>query len=412
MDDLGGRDYHLDDGGLLVLALLMQIYDHVYDQIKIDTARDAHDDSALTDVATSIAAQWDWDSPLAMPVQYTERGLAALLGCIADPAIARNLYSEVRDKPDPPYPALALRSFATWAGGIAPQKTWPALLWLLSNAYQMLGEVEAAEAVLLRAEPLDPEWGLTLEWLARFAVDRGEVEHGLALLRRAQVSPDHPYLDMLLGMQAPERRDLGRNDKCWCGSGHKYKSCHLRHERLALEQRAYWLHMKAHLALFEDPGFCAQAVETAKNLSQYPDAPQGDDLHPLAVDAVLFEGGGFAQFVDRRGYLLPDDERNLAQRWLSVQRAVYELVFVDPGVSVTLRDVKSGETTRVVADDQGPELKVGGLYCARIVPAGDTMQIFSPMVPVPPKQLDHLKDVLSGQPSPVELIDALKHRRD
>lgn len=25
----------------------------------------------------------------------------------------------------------------------------------------------------------------------------------------------------------PERQNLGRNDLCWCGSGKKYKRCHL-----------------------------------------------------------------------------------------------------------------------------------------------------------------------------------------
>ncbi|OQY24859.1 MAG: hypothetical protein B6I35_00555 [Anaerolineaceae bacterium 4572_32.2] len=31
----------------------------------------------------------------------------------------------------------------------------------------------------------------------------------------------------------PERQALGRNDPCWCGSGKKYKHCHLREDRVA-----------------------------------------------------------------------------------------------------------------------------------------------------------------------------------
>ena len=27
--------------------------------------------------------------------------------------------------------------------------------------------------------------------------------------------------------QQPQRKSLGRNDPCWCGSGKKYKNCHL-----------------------------------------------------------------------------------------------------------------------------------------------------------------------------------------
>jgi uncharacterized protein YchJ len=25
----------------------------------------------------------------------------------------------------------------------------------------------------------------------------------------------------------PKKRKLGRNERCWCGSGKKYKKCHL-----------------------------------------------------------------------------------------------------------------------------------------------------------------------------------------
>jgi hypothetical protein len=39
-------------------------------------------------------------------------------------------------------------------------------------------------------------------------------------------------LDLTMpGMPAPERRKLGRNDPCHCGSGKKYKRCHLDHDR-------------------------------------------------------------------------------------------------------------------------------------------------------------------------------------
>jgi preprotein translocase subunit SecA len=35
----------------------------------------------------------------------------------------------------------------------------------------------------------------------------------------------------------PEKRDLGRNDLCWCGSGRKYKRCHMRQD--ATNQRRH-----------------------------------------------------------------------------------------------------------------------------------------------------------------------------
>ena len=32
---------------------------------------------------------------------------------------------------------------------------------------------------------------------------------------------------LLLGSEQEPVPDLGRNDRCWCGSGRKYKACHL-----------------------------------------------------------------------------------------------------------------------------------------------------------------------------------------
>ncbi len=39
--------------------------------------------------------------------------------------------------------------------------------------------------------------------------------------------------------KGPERAaDLGRNETCWCGSGKKYKRCHLDKDRLKAQGRA------------------------------------------------------------------------------------------------------------------------------------------------------------------------------
>ncbi len=35
----------------------------------------------------------------------------------------------------------------------------------------------------------------------------------------------------------PGMRELGRNDPCWCGSGKKYKTCHLRQDEQAGQTR-------------------------------------------------------------------------------------------------------------------------------------------------------------------------------
>ena len=112
-------------------------------------------------------------------------------------------------------------------------------------ALERIGDIDAAERELLAAESMDPDWPLPLFDLARFASDRGDVERGLALLRRAGAAPDHPLVELLEPHRAEPRRDLGRNEPCWCGSGRKYKKCHLGREQLPLAERVGWLYMKA-----------------------------------------------------------------------------------------------------------------------------------------------------------------------
>ena len=52
-------------------------------------------------------------------------------------------------------------------------------------------------------------------------------------------------------------RVLAANQRCWCGSGRKYKVCHLHREQLPLDQRAAWLYQKAGVTLLVEGQFGA-----------------------------------------------------------------------------------------------------------------------------------------------------------
>jgi hypothetical protein len=59
-----------------------------------------------------------------------------------------------------------------------------------------------------------------------------ELERGLTYRRVPTTGCDTMgFLDTLkklaLGPDDKPLPDLGRNDRCWCGSGKKYKACHL-----------------------------------------------------------------------------------------------------------------------------------------------------------------------------------------
>ena len=308
--------------------------------------------------------------------------------------------------------AIGLGVFSESAESLAPRAARPALRWLRANAYERLGDLKQAEATYHAAESLDPSWPLTLMSLARYASDRGDAERGLALLRRAEAPPDHELVVLLEHFRSAPRPGLGRNQRCWCGSGRKYKVCHLHREQLPLAERAAWLYQKAGATLLEGP-FGTLLIETAQARARYWDSPDAlgralDD--GLACDAVLFEGGAFADFLTVRGSLLPEDERLLAQQWLLVERSVHEVVSVRRGEGMTLRDVRTGDIHEVRERAGGTQVKVGELCCARVVPAGDTMQIFGGIEPVSLGERDGLIALLDDDPDPVELVATLSRR--
>ena len=126
--------------------------------------------------------------------------------------------------------AAALGWFVDWIEPSAPPEAHAALCWLRAKACERLGLVSEAEADLDAAVGHDPDWTPALLDLANYSSDRGDADGGLALLRRAGASPDDALAEVLRAFRPRARPELGRNDRCWCGSGRKYKQCHLGRE--------------------------------------------------------------------------------------------------------------------------------------------------------------------------------------
>jgi hypothetical protein len=340
-------------------------------------------------------------------------GLVAAAGAaLADPLVAELLLAETLDTD--PQGAAVLGLFAEILEPKVPRAARIACRWLRAMALERIGDIEAAERELLAAESMDPDWPLSLVALARFASDRGDAEHGLALLRRAGADPDNPLVELLERNRAQPRHDVGRNEPCWCGSGRKYKKCHLGREQRSLAERAGWLYAKAcHHALLTgwDHLVDEVAFERCRHaIGDDPDALDEAMDDPLVLDAVLFEGGAFAEFLEIRGSLLPDDERLLAEQWASTERSLFEVEQVQRGQGVTVRDVRTGDTHEVRERTASHQLKPGHLVCARVVPTGDTMQFFGGVEPVALHERDALIDLLDMEPEPVELVAQLSRR--
>jgi Flp pilus assembly protein TadD len=333
-----------------------------------------------------------------------------MVAFLADPVVAEAVLAETigpgRDG------AEALVSFVETLEPLAPRTARPALLWLRGKAYERLGDVVRAETDYEAARAMDPQYPLALVELARYAGDRSDADRAIDLLRLAGASPQDSRIQVLSLFQAAPRPGIGRNDPCWCGSGRKYKKCHLHNERVPLEERALWLCCKAVTFVTADP-WREVLIEAGRLRAQYEDDPgslAGRMTDPLVSDLVLFEGGAFAEFVATRGGLLPDDERRLAEQWLLIDRSVYEVEDAPTDADLTMRDVRTGDSYRVRDRTTCPLPRKGELVCARVVPVGDTMQVFGSIEPVALQDRDELIALLDSRPDHMRLIEFLTRR--
>lgn len=174
----------------------------------------------------------------------------------------------------------------------------------------------------------------------------------------------------------------GRNDRCPCGSGRKYKQCHLGNELHPIEDRAGWLYVKAmRFMQVHEPNL---AGVIADDLVEHVVA---DDMRSmvhdsyLPVDLSLFEGGVAQRFLDTRGPLLPADEVAMLQQWIDATRSVYEVVRSRPG---TMDVVDIATRARVTVADTVPDepLETGWKIIGRLVPVGDTFRAYGGFLPV------------------------------
>ncbi|MDX2380570.1 MAG: SEC-C domain-containing protein, partial [Acidimicrobiia bacterium] len=209
----------------------------------------------------------------------------------------------------------------------------PGVAWLRSRCLDAMGRVPEAIGALDEVVS-DTDHPLVLLEAAGFAADRGDAPTARRLLERAGTldhlaehdgefthsSPDLDLLAEVLPFAQRPKAMARRNDPCPCGSGRKYKACHLGEEQHPLDMRAAWLYGKAVRHLHRtDP---LSAVEIAREMARHVGWETEQELmdSPAAVDLALLEGGACAVFLAARSDLLPADEALLAAQWTLVDR--------------------------------------------------------------------------------------------
>ena len=323
----------------------------------------------LTYIRSVVSAADDVAAPTPLPDPED----IACLGHLVEPPMAYAIAEEMLGS-DPVRTGTGLVAAADSLLAKADRPARGALHWLRARGFEYLGDIASAEEQLRAADRLDPDFYPAALDLARLANDRGDAAAGLALLSRVPEELS-PFLRSVLEENRPQpARMMPRNEPCWCGSGRKFKACHLRQPQTAsTAARTRWLYAKGIVYALESAW--APLVEILTDI-RTADITSEELAHEVAndglvLDVALFEGGVFAEYLETRGHLLPTDELLLAQQWLLTERSAYEVTEVEPGVSVTLRDLRTGDVIDAADSVASQTLRPGHLVCCHLLPRPD-----------------------------------------
>ncbi len=181
------------------------------------------------------------------------------------------------------------------------------------------------------------------------------------------------------------QRKLGRNEPCHCGSGRKYKDCHLpieqaaRSEQLLLRQAQDTLLPRIIEAAQSVPEQFPAAferfwqgkyrLEQLEELDQLEDRGAERFLTWFAFDVRGEDGHTLVErLADSESFAVDTYERRLLAQWRDVRLRAYVVDAVQKGQGVTLRDLLSGESSQVADYGASKRLAVGEVVVGHLVP--------------------------------------------
>ncbi len=305
---------------------------------------------------------------------------------------------------------LAALATVTTLSALGPRRIRPATLHLAASLLLRMGQGERSESVLREAMAEDETWLIGHHGLYAFALIRSDLPEALAQLRQVPGGEDEPIYGFLERIVAGAGPEPGRNDPCWCGSGRKYKKCHIGRPRITPNQRSQLLLAKAaeymrmsHFHVLVD----ALADQRASVAGERYAHLLADD--PLADDVALIEGGVLESFLDACGPLLPAEDAMLAQQWLLRGRSVYEVLQARPGEGFTLRDLRTGDRIDVTERRGSADVQAGQFLCVRVVEEDGREVIYGGIEPVDAALRADLIEALDGG-DPFLLVELLSRR--
>jgi hypothetical protein len=165
----------------------------------------------------------------------------------------------------------------------------------------------------------------------------------------------------------------GRNDTCPCGSGKKYKHCHLGNELHSLNDRAAWLYLKMMRFMQLTNPFLPDGI-VAEMTSSMITSNMAEMLEQsyIPTDIALHEGNVANRFLMAKSAILPADE-------------------------IELTELRSRDRISIVGTIPEQPLEVGTLICGRPLPVGQTHRSYGGFVPVDESMIDSLLEACASR---------------
>lgn len=305
-----------------------------------------------------------------------------------------------------PHLGEILASILETVAPAAPRRAQAGLIWLQGRCADLIGQIDQAETLYEKALDLDTDHFPAMRELATIHSLRGDADKAVSLLQRAGVTADDPELSVLSKYAGEVRADIGRNDDCWCGSGRKYKKCHLGKSDYDLEARREWLYDKVAHWLRNGAGreLLVELAAVSVDPAEGPEALFAAVQNPVVTDIAMFEGGYLADFIELRGPALPSDERELLGAWVGSRRALYKVEGMDRFRGLHLVDVATGDGTEVSLKGIQAKVRVGDLVSVRLLAAGESVAIPGGLVVIPAARRELVTGLLSvpdDEPDPI-----------
>ncbi len=298
--------------------------------------------------------------------------------------------------------SIRIAMFAQQLAG-EPGQARAAGAYMTALVLDAVGDAESAALALEQAVTADPDFSAAVDDHADALAERGELERAIKVRQRLALDEDHE-LAFLVGLLPVHRSGVGRNEPCPCGSGKKYKNCHLgRPAELSAPTHSRWLQHKLTKRVFarDHRDVVIEIVEEAlQTTADERKQSIAEALYSsgLVASWAIFDGGIGAHYLESRAEILPAIERDMLVDWVTRPLQLLEVIEPIGGDAPTVRDLRTGETLVVHDRSEVEDRTAGQLLLCHVGQVGGRLEIVGTALLVELGRRDAALDMVDDDP--------------